>query len=109
MISKATFIEYLTTHQPASGLHSKFVDPFLSYLGVPGVRQGCSSQIQYLSNSTIITTNTAMLSTWGSIFDLADIVLVVEDTNSIPTDGANREILGYVAMQAAPPGGQISN
>ena len=38
--------------------------------------------------------------------DLADVTLADEDINSIPTDDVNRAILGNVAMQVAPPGGQ---
>ena len=38
--------------------------------------------------------------------DLTDVTLADEDSNSIPTDDVNRAILGNVAMQVAPPGGQ---
>ena len=38
--------------------------------------------------------------------DLTDVTLSDEDSNSIPTDDVNRAILGNVAMQVAPPGGQ---
>ena len=38
--------------------------------------------------------------------DLTDVTLADEDNNSIPTDGANRAILGVLAMQVAPSGGQ---
>ena len=38
--------------------------------------------------------------------DLTDVTLADEDTNSILTDNVNRAILGNVAMQVAPPGGQ---
>ena len=38
--------------------------------------------------------------------DLTDVTLADEDSNSIPTDDVNRAILGNVAMQEAPPGGQ---
>ena len=38
--------------------------------------------------------------------DLTDVTLADEDSNSIPTDDVNRTILGNVAMQVAPPGGQ---
>ena len=34
------------------------------------------------------------------------MTLADEDTNSIPTDNANRAIIDNVAMQVAPPGGQ---
>ena len=38
--------------------------------------------------------------------DLTDVTLADEDSNSIPTDDVNMAILGNVAMQVAPPGGQ---
>ena len=38
--------------------------------------------------------------------DLADVTLADEDSNSIPTDDVNRAILGNLAMQVAPSGGQ---
>ena len=38
--------------------------------------------------------------------DLTDVTLADEDINSIPADDFNRAILGNVAMQVAPPGGQ---
>ena len=38
--------------------------------------------------------------------DLTDVTLADEDSNLIPTDDVNRAILGNVAMQVAPPGGQ---
>ena len=38
--------------------------------------------------------------------DLTDVTLADDDSNSIPTDDVNRAILGNVAMQVAPPGGQ---
>ena len=41
--------------------------------------------------------------------DLIDVTLADEDTNSIPTDNANRAIQGNVAIQVTPPGGQICN
>ena len=37
--------------------------------------------------------------------DLTDVTLADEDSNSKPAD-VNRAILGNVAMQVAPPGGQ---
>ena len=40
------------------------------------------------------------------VADLTDVTLADEDSNSIPTDDVNRAILGNVAMQVAPPGGQ---
>ena len=41
--------------------------------------------------------------------DLTDVTLADEDSNSTPADYANRAILGNVAMQVAPPGGQNWN
>ena len=41
--------------------------------------------------------------------DLIDVTLADEDTNSIPTDNANRAIIGNVAIQVSPPGGQTCN
>ena len=38
-----------------------------------------------------------------------DLTLADEDNNSIPTDDGNRAIIGNVAMQVAPPGGQSWN
>ena len=38
--------------------------------------------------------------------DLTDVTLADEDSNSTPADIVNRAILGNVAMQVAPPGGQ---
>ena len=38
--------------------------------------------------------------------DLTDVTLADEDGNSKPADYVNRAILGNVAMQVAPPGGQ---
>ena len=38
--------------------------------------------------------------------DLTDVTRADEDINSIPSDDVNRAILGNVAMQVAPPGGQ---
>ena len=38
--------------------------------------------------------------------DLTDVTLADEDSNSIPTDGVNKAILGNVAMQVVPSGGQ---
>ena len=39
--------------------------------------------------------------------DLTDVTLADEDSNSIPTDNANRAIQGNVAMQVMQPGGQL--
>ena len=38
--------------------------------------------------------------------DLTDVTLADEDSNSTPADDVNRAILGNVAMQVAPSGGQ---
>ena len=38
--------------------------------------------------------------------DLTDVTLADEDSNSTPADDVNRAILGNVAMQVVPPGGQ---
>ena len=38
--------------------------------------------------------------------DLTDVTLADVDSNSTPADYVNRVILGNVAMQVAPPGGQ---
>ena len=44
--------------------------------------------------------------TEGGFADLTDVTLADEDSNSIPTDDVNRAILGNLAMQVAPSGGQ---
>ena len=53
------------------------------------------------------------LCVWMSVqdlfWDLTDVTLADEDTNSIQTDDANKAIQGNVAMQVALPGGQICN
>ena len=41
--------------------------------------------------------------------DLTDVTLADEDSNSTPADYVNRAILGNVAMQVAPSGGQNLN
>ena len=61
---------------------------FLSDPGVPGVR----------SMGTDVTERL--------FADLTDMTLADEDINSTPADDVNRAILGNVAMQVAPPGGQ---
>ena len=43
----------------------------------------------------------------GLVEDLAGVTLIDEDTKSIPTDGAKKEIPSNMRMQVAPPGGQI--
>ena len=65
--------------------------PFLSDPGVPGVR----SMGPDLSKSL-----------QDYFADLTDVTLADEDSNSTPADYVNRSILGNVAMQLAPPGGQ---
>ena len=47
--------------------------------------------------------------TEGLFADLTDVTLADEDINSIPADDVNRAILGNVAMQVVPPGGQTCN
>ena len=44
-----------------------------------------------------------------ALSELTAVTLADEDTNSIQTDGANKAIQGNMAMQVAPPGGQICN
>ena len=66
--------------------------PFLSDPGVPGVR----SMGPDVSHS---------VHTRGCS-DLTDVTLADEDSNSTPADDVNRAILGNVAMQVSPPGGQ---
>ena len=41
--------------------------------------------------------------------DLTDVTLADEDSNSIPTDDANRAILRNLAMQVVPPDGKNCN
>ena len=67
------------------------MEEFLSDPGVPGVRSMC------LGLCPSVTRLFA---------DLTDVTLADEDSNLIPTDDANRAILGNVAMQVAPSGGQ---
>ena len=40
-------------------------------------------------------------------WDLTDVTLADEDSNSIPTDNANRAIQGNLTMQVTRPGGQL--
>ena len=42
-------------------------------------------------------------------WDLTDVTLADEDTNSIQTDDVNMEIQRKVAVQMVPSGGQICN
>ena len=41
--------------------------------------------------------------------DFTDVSLADKDNNAIPTDDANREILGNLVLQVMPPGGQNWN
>ena len=66
---------------------------FLSDPGVPGVR----SMGPDIYGPSVHTRPCA---------DLTDVTLVDEDINSTPADDVNRAILGNVAMQVAPTGGQ---
>ena len=65
---------------------------FLSDPGVPGVRSMGPDVSQSVSPRLFA--------------DLTDVTLADEDSNLIPTDDVHRAILGNVAMQVAPPGGQ---
>ena len=65
---------------------------FLSDPGVPGVRS---------MGPDVSPSVTERLCS-----DLTDVTLADEDSNSTPSDDVNRAILGNVAMQVAPPGGQ---
>ena len=69
---------------------------FLSDPGVPGVRSMGPDVTHSLTHS-VHTRPCA---------DLTDVTLADEDSNSIPADYVKRAILGNVAMQVAPPGGQ---
>ena len=64
---------------------------FLSDPGVPGVRSMGPDVTQSIQDY---------------FADLTDVTLADEDSNSTPADYVNRAILGNVAMQVAPPGGQ---
>ena len=87
--------------QVQSKLQSQFLGPLclwqcLSDPGKPGVQSlGPDSGCPSLSETPCV--------------DLTDMTLADEDTNSIQTDDANKAIQGNVAMQVAPPGGQICN
>ena len=65
---------------------------FLSDPGVPGVRSMGPDVRPSLSPRLFA--------------DLTDVTLADEYSNSIPTDDANKAVLGNVAMQVVPPGGQ---
>ena len=64
---------------------------FLSDPGVPGVRSMGPDVSQSVTRLCA---------------DLTDVTLADEDRNSTPADYVNRAILGNVAMQVVPPGGQ---
>ena len=68
---------------------------FLSDPGVPGVRS--------MRPDVRPSVRTRLFA------DLTDVTLADEDSNSTPADDVNRAILGNVAMQVAPPGGQNWN
>ena len=70
-------------------IHSHF---FLSDPGVPGVRS--------MGPDVSKSVHTRPFA------DLTDVTLADEDSNSIPTDDANKAVLGNVAMQVAPSSGQ---
>ena len=68
--------------------------PFRSFLsdpGVPGVRSLGPDVTQFIQDY---------------VADLTDVTLADEESNIIPTDDVHRAILGNVAMQVAPHGGQ---
>ena len=73
----------------------KFLVQFLLDTGVPGVRSMGPDVRPSVSH--------------GAFAELTDVTLADEDSNSIPTGDVNRAILGNVAMQVAPPGGQNCN
>ena len=66
---------------------------FLSDPGVPGVRSMGPDVTHSLTH-------------YKTSADLTDVTLADDDSNSIPTDDVNKAILGNVAMQVAPSGGQ---
>ena len=68
------------------------ISRFLSDPGVPGVRLWVLMSVRP--------------SLQDYFADLTDVTLADEDSNSIPTDDVNRAILGNLAMQVAPSGGQ---
>ena len=67
----------------------------------------------FLSDTAILGVQSMRASVSNSLTipfaDLTDVTLADEDNNSIPTDDVNRTIIGNVAMQVAPPGGQTCN
>ena len=65
---------------------------FLSDPGVPGVRSMGPDVSQSVSPRLFA--------------DLTDVTLADEDSNSLPSDDVNRAILGNMAMQVVPLGGQ---
>ena len=72
-----------------------FVGYFLSDPGIPGVRSMCLDVSQWLHTTPC--------------WDLTDVTLADEDTNSMQTDDFNMAIQGKVAGQMVPSGGQICN
>ena len=68
---------------------------FLSDPGIPGVR----------SMGPIIFNSMSERPCW----DLTDVTLADEDTNSIVADDANKAIQDNLVMQVAPPGVKILN
>ena len=68
---------------------------FLSDPGVPGVRSMC------LDVRPSVRPSVTRL-----FADLTDVTLADEDSNSRLTDDVNKAILGNVAMEVAPSGGQ---
>ena len=72
---------------------------FLSDPGIPGPRSDLWVRVSLLSHKVSHT----------PFADLTDVTLADEDNNSIPTDDVNRAVIGNVAMQVAPHGGQTCN
>ena len=82
-----------TSFDPVLKWHKWFV--FLSDPGVPGVRSMGPDLSKWLTTRLFA--------------DLNDVTLADDDSNSIPIDDVNKAILGNVAMQVAPSGGQHWN
>ena len=79
--------------------------PFLSDPGVPGVRSmglviGPRCPWGPIYGSGPMSVSTRLFA------DLTDVTLADEDSNSIPTDDIHKAILGNVAIQVVPSGGQ---
>ena len=75
-----------------SSIHHQLGCTFLSDPGVPGVRSMGPDVSQSVHPRLFA--------------DLTDVTLADEDSNSISTNDVNRAILGNLAMQVAPHGGQ---